>query len=131
MEWLVPVASQFSASGFEHCILNRRALILLKHLSPSLPFYLEQRVFLIFRIFSGAFVFILYSAKTQYDKTHWPDDFIMELGYLKFLRPSPRFFMYYVQMRLQTYFIGIRREQPKVEICIFHEYHLSGTSSIK
>uniref|UniRef100_A0A183EFM1 DUF4704 domain-containing protein n=1 Tax=Gongylonema pulchrum TaxID=637853 RepID=A0A183EFM1_9BILA len=49
MEWLMPLAEQFASPGFVHGAVNRRALMLLKQLSPSLETYYQHKIFLLFQ----------------------------------------------------------------------------------
>ncbi|KAK6106256.1 E3 ubiquitin-protein ligase UBR4 family protein [Brugia pahangi] len=43
MDWLLSVALNFTAPDFEHVTVNHRALILLRHLSPTTSSFLEQK----------------------------------------------------------------------------------------
>ncbi|VDK62634.1 unnamed protein product [Onchocerca ochengi] len=43
MDWLLPLALKFTAPDFEHVIVNHRALILLRQLSPITSSFLEQK----------------------------------------------------------------------------------------
>uniref|UniRef100_A0A158Q763 UBR-type domain-containing protein n=1 Tax=Elaeophora elaphi TaxID=1147741 RepID=A0A158Q763_9BILA len=43
MDWFLPLALKFTAPDFEHVTVSHRALILLRHLSPTASSFLEQK----------------------------------------------------------------------------------------
>ncbi|CAG9534494.1 unnamed protein product [Cercopithifilaria johnstoni] len=43
MDWLLPLSLKFTAPDFEHVTVSHRALILLRHLSPTASSFLEQK----------------------------------------------------------------------------------------
>ncbi|EJW86248.1 zinc finger protein [Wuchereria bancrofti] len=55
MDWLLPVALKFTAPGFEHVTVNHRALILLRHLSPTTSSFLNKRLLKQFRLDAALF----------------------------------------------------------------------------
>lgn len=44
MSWLLPLVLKFTAPDFEHVTVSHRALILLRHLSPTATSFLEKKV---------------------------------------------------------------------------------------